>query len=112
MDDLFAEGFGGEMAIDHERQGIIWATFGHLYADYYVYQYATGISAANALAQRILARTPHAADDYLRFLKAGNSVYSLDALKIAGVDLTKPEPVEAGFAVLADMVDRLEKLVG
>jgi oligoendopeptidase F len=45
-------------------------------------------------------------------LTAGNSVYSLDALKIAGVDLTKPEPVEAGFAVLAEMVDRLEKLVG
>jgi len=112
MDDLFAEGFGGELAIDHDRHGIIWATFGHLYADYYVYQYATGISAANALAQRILAGTPHAAEDYLRFLQAGNSVYSLDALKIAGVDLTKPEPVLAGFEVLAEMVDRLEKLVG
>jgi oligoendopeptidase F len=112
MDDLFTEGFGEHMAIDHDRHGIIWATFGHLYADYYVYQYATGISAANALANRILAGTPHAAEDYLRFLKAGNSVYSLDALKIAGVDLTKPEPVLAGFEVLASMVDRLEKLVG
>jgi len=111
MDDLFAEGFGGELAIDHDRHGIIWATFGHLYADYYVYQYATGISAANALAQRILAGTPHAAEDYVRFLKAGNSVYSLEALKIAGVDLTKPEPVLAGFEVLAEMVDRLEQLV-
>jgi oligoendopeptidase F len=112
MDDLFAEGFGGELASDPDRHGIIWATFGHLYADYYVYQYATGIAAANALAQRILAGTPHAAEDYLRFLSAGNSVYALDALKIAGVDLTKPEPVEAGFAVLAEMVDRLEKLTG
>jgi oligoendopeptidase F len=112
MDDLFAEGFGGHMAIDPNRHGIVWATFGHLYADYYVYQYATGISAANALANRILAGTPQAAEDYLRFLKAGNSVYSLDALKIAGVDLTKPEPVLAGFEVLASMVDRLEKLVG
>jgi oligoendopeptidase F len=112
MDDLFAEGFGGQLEIDHERHGIVWATFGHLYSDYYVYQYATGISAANALAQRILAGTPHAAEDYVRFLKAGNSVYSLDALKIAGVDLTKPEPVEAGFKVLAEMVERLEKLVG
>ncbi|NTU62494.1 MAG: oligoendopeptidase F [Chloroflexi bacterium] len=112
MDDLFAEGFGGQLEIDHDRHGVIWATFGHLYADYYVYQYATGISAANALAQRMLSGAPGAVEDYLRFLKAGNSVYSLDALKIAGVDLTKPEPVEAGFAVLADMVDRLEKLVG
>jgi oligoendopeptidase F len=112
LDELFADGFGGEMTLDHDRHGIIWATFGHLYADYYVYQYATGISAANALANRILAGTPHAAEDYLRFLKAGNSVYALDALKIAGVDLTKPEPVLAGFEVLAGMVDRLEKLVG
>ncbi len=111
MDDLFAEGFGGELATDHDRHGIIWATFGHLYADYYVYQYATGISAANALAQRILAGAPQAAEDYVRFLKAGNSVYALEALKIAGVDLTRPEPVEAGFAVLAEMVDRLEKLI-
>jgi oligoendopeptidase F len=112
MDDLFAEGFGGEMEIDHDRHGIVWATFGHLYADYYVYQYATGISAANALAQRILAGTPHAAEGYLRFLKAGNSIYSLEALKIAGVDLTQPEPVEAAFAVLAEMVDRLEQVIG
>ncbi len=112
LDDLFAEGFGDHMTIDHDRHGIIWATFGHLYADYYVYQYATGISAANALANRVLAGMPHAAEDYLRFLKAGNSVYSLDALKIAGVDLTKPEAVLAGFEVLAGMVDRLEKLVG
>jgi oligoendopeptidase F len=112
LDDLFAEGFGGQLEIDHDRHGIIWATFGHLYADYYVYQYATGISAANALAQRLLAGTLQAAEDYLRFLKAGNSVYALEALKIAGVDLTRPEPVEAGFTVLADMVDRLEQLVG
>jgi len=112
MNDLFAEGFGSAMASDHDRHGIVWATFGHLFADYYVYQYATGISAANALANRVLAGTPHAAEDYLRFLKAGNSVYSLDALKIAGVDLTKPEAVLAGFEVLAGMVDRLEKLVG
>jgi len=112
MADLFAEGFGGQMDIDHDRLGITWAEFGHLYADYYVYQYATGISGANALARRILSGVPQAAEDYVRFLKAGGSVYPLDALKIAGVDLTKPEPVEAAFEVLAGLVDRLEKLVG
>ena len=112
MVELYAEGFGGHLAIDPDRQGIVWATFGHLYADYYVYQYATGIAAANALARRILSGTPNAAEDYVRFLKSGSSVYPLDALKIAGVDLTRPEPVEAGFAVLKEMVDRLEQLVG
>jgi oligoendopeptidase F len=112
MVELFSEGYGGQMEIDHDRQGIIWSTFGHLYADYYVFQYATGISGANALAKRILSGVPHAAEDYVRFLKAGGSMYALDALKVAGVDLTTPQPVEAAFEVLAGLVDRLEQLIG
>lgn len=112
MADLFAEGFGGELEMDRDRIGIIWAEFGHLYADYYVFQYATGISGANALAKRVRSGEAEAAQDYLRFLKAGSSVYPIDALKIAGVDLTRPEPVEAAFDVLAGYVDRLEQIVG
>jgi oligoendopeptidase F len=112
MADLFSEGYGGHMAVDRQRVGITWATFGHLYMDYYVFNYATGISAANALARRIRSGTPGAAEDYLRFLRAGNSVYQLDALKIAGVDMTTPAPVEAAFEVLAGLVDRLDGLVG
>jgi len=111
MADLFSEGYGNEMHVDRERVGITWATFSHLYADYYVYQYATGISAANALSRRILSGVPGAVDDYLRFLKAGSSVYPLEALKIAGVDMTTSQAVEEAFAVLAGLVDRLEKLV-
>ena len=110
MADLFSEGYGGEMEVDRERVGITWATFGHLYTDYYVYQYATGISGANALARRILSGTPGAAGDYLGFLKSGSSLYPLDALRKAGVDLTTPEPVEAAFEVLSGIVDRLEAL--
>lgn len=112
MADLFSEGYGGGVHVDRERTGITWATFAHLYADYYVFNYATGISAANALALRVRSGTPGAADDYRRFLKAGNSLYPVDALKVAGVDMTTPAPVEAAFAVLAGLVDRLEKLVG
>lgn len=111
MADLFAEGYGNEMHVDGNRVGITWATFPHLYEDYYVYQYATGIAAAHALAGRILAHEPGAANDYLRFLKAGNSLYPLDALKLAGVDMTQPDAVEAGFKTLAGLVDRLEKLL-
>src|SRR5690349_3391936 len=110
MADLYAEGYGSEMEFDRERTGITWATFSHLYQDYYVYQYSTGISGANALAQRLLAGTPNAAEDYLRFLSAGSSVYPLDALKLAGVDLSTPQPVEETFEILARMVDRLEEL--
>lgn len=110
MADLFAEGYGGEMHVDRERVGITWATFSHLFADYYVYQYATGIAGANALAKRILEGTPGAADAYLDFLKAGSSVYPLTVLQRAGVDLTTPAPVEAAFSVLAGLVDKLEQL--
>lgn len=112
MADLFAEGYGAEMQFDRERTGITWATFGHLYQDYYVYQYATGISGAHALSRRVLSGIPNAADDYLRFLSAGSSLYPLDALRLAGVDLSTPQPVEETFEILSQMVDRLEKLTG
>jgi len=112
MADLFDEAYGGEVYMDRDRVGITWATFSHLYTDYYVYQYATGISGANALAQRILSGVPGAAEAYLGFLKAGSSRYPLDVLKSAGVDLSTPAPVEAAFSVLAGLVDRLERLTG
>lgn len=110
--DLFAEGYGDEVEMDRERVGITWAQFPtHLYMNFYVYQYATGISGAHALAKRVLDGEPGAAEAYLEFLKAGGSAYPLDILKKAGVDLSSPEPVEETFAVLAGLVDRLESLV-
>ncbi|MBI3176352.1 MAG: oligoendopeptidase F, partial [Chloroflexi bacterium] len=111
MADLWAEGYGSEMQLDRQRDGITWATFGHLYSDYYVYQYATGLSAAHALSHRILSGAPNAAPDYVRFLSVGGSLYPLEALKLAGVDMTSPNVVEDTFAVLGSMVDRLETLV-
>ena len=112
MADLFAEGFGPSFELDRKRVGMTWATFPHLFADYYVYAYATGISGAHALSNRILRGEPNAVEDYLGFLKAGNSDYSLNVLKNAGVDLTTPQPVEETFAVMEGYIDRLEELVG
>jgi len=112
MADLFAEGFGPNFDLDRERVGMTWSTFPHLFADYYVYAYATGISGAHALSNRILRGEPNAVEDYLGFLKAGNSDYSLNVLKNAGVDLTTPQAVEETFAVMEGYVDRLEKLLG
>ncbi len=110
--ELFGEGYGSEIAIDHDRIGITWAQFHtHLYSNFYVYQYATGISAAHLLAQEILAGKPGTTDNFLSFLKAGGSVYPLEALQIAGVDMTSPAPVETTFGVLAGYVDRLEDLI-
>lgn len=112
MSELFREGYGDEVEFDRDRIGITWAQFpGHLYANFYVYQYATGISAAHALAQRVLEGAPDAPERYLSFLKAGGSVYPLDALELAGVDMTSPQPVEQTFAVMAQLVDRLEGLL-
>jgi oligoendopeptidase F len=110
MADLFAEGYGTEMQFDRDRTGVTWATFGHLYQDYYVFQYATGISGAHALSHRILSGVPNAAEDYLKALSAGNSIYPLDTLKLAGVDMSTPEPVERTFEILSQMVDKLEEL--
>jgi oligoendopeptidase F len=110
MADLFSEGYGGEMQVDRERVGITWAQFGHLYSNFYVFQYATGISAAHALAGRILEGVPGAADAYLKFLSAGSSMYPVDALRAAGVDMRTPDAVERTFAVLADYVERLGQL--
>jgi oligoendopeptidase F len=109
--DLSIEGYGDGMVVDRARVGIQWGTFPHLFEDYYVFQYATGISGAHTLAHRILSGTPGAADAYLAMLQAGGSMYPLDALKMAGVDLTTPEPVQETFAVLAGLIDRLEKLI-
>ncbi len=112
LNDLFREGYGDQVAPDAERIGITWAEFPtHLYANFYVYQYATGISGAHALADQVLAGTPGAVDRYLSFLRAGSSLYPIDALKLAGVDLTTPEPVERTFGMLAGLVDRLEDLI-
>ncbi len=111
MADLFAEGFGPEVELDRERIGITWAQFGHLYEPFYVYQYATGISGAHALARRVLDGEEGAVERYLAFLAAGDSVYPLDALRDAGADLGSPEPVEQAFAVLSSLVDRIEELL-
>jgi oligoendopeptidase F len=113
MADLFGEGYGEEISFDHEREGITWATFHtHLYYNFYVYQYTTGISAAHALAEKVLRGESGAVDRYLGFLKAGGSDYPLNILKAAGVDMASPEPVETTFAVLSSYVDRLEQLLG
>jgi oligoendopeptidase F len=110
--DLFKEGYGDEVEFDRDRIGITWAQFGHMYMNFYVYQYATGIAGAHALVDGILSGKPEAAHKYLDFLNLGGSMYPLDALQMAGVDLTTTEPVEKAFSVLAGLVDRLEQLNG
>jgi oligoendopeptidase F len=113
MADLFSEGFGGHMNLDRQRVGITWGTFTtHLYIDYYSFQYAIGISAANAIAKRILKGTPNAAQEFIDFLKVGSSKPPMDVYKTAGIDMTTIQPVEDAFAVLEEYIDRLGVLTG
>jgi oligoendopeptidase F len=115
MAELMMEVYGSEVDVndrDRERIGSTWAQFHtHLYSNFYVYQYATGIAAADHLVDRVAAGDPKAVESYLAFLKSAGSMYPLEGLRMAGVDMTSPEPVEAAFATLASMVDRLETLI-
>ncbi len=106
--EYFKEGYGDEVVFDEDRIGITWAQFNHMYMNFYVYQYATGISAAHALVDRVLSGEAGAVKDYLGFLSAGNSQYPLDILRSAGVDMTNPEPVQKAFDFLSGVVDRFE----
>jgi oligoendopeptidase F len=115
MADLMMEVYGSEVEVtgkDRDRIGSTWAQFHtHLYSNFYVYQYATGIAGADHLVERVAAGDPKAVESYLAFLKSAGSMFPLEGLRLAGVDMTSPEPVEAAFATLARMVGRLEELV-
>ena len=112
MADIFTEGYGPAVQIDRERAGSVWMQFStHLYSNFYTYQYTTGISGAHALAENILKGDNQVKNNYLSFLKAGASLYPLDALKLAGVDLTSPQPIEKTFQVLSGYIDLLEELL-
>ena len=86
-----------------------WARIPHFYNAFYVYQYATGFSSAVAIAERILNHD--GAVDYLKFLSSGGSDYPIEELKLAGVDLTRPEPVRDAMRMFAESLDALEALL-
>ncbi|MCY4071483.1 MAG: oligoendopeptidase F [Chloroflexi bacterium] len=112
MSGFYAEGYGQTMTDDPRRTGSTWAQFGHLYEPFYTFQYATGISAAHALANAILAGDDaDAVERYLAFLRAGNADYPINVLRAAGVDMSTPKAVEETFKVLEGLVDRLEGLI-
>jgi len=102
--------YGGEAIID-DLLGIEWARIPHFYYNFYVYQYATGISAASALIQQILTEGQPAVKRYLNFLSSGSSDYSIELLKKAGVDMTTPEPVHQAFQLFESHLTQMEQLL-
>ena len=101
--------FGPDMVVDDEI-AMEWARIPHFYYNYYVFQYATGYSAAIALSRRILKEGKPAVDDYLRFLSGGCSKSPIDLLKDAGVDMTSAEPVDQALKLFGELLDEMEAL--
>ena len=102
--------FGDGMVVD-EDIAIEWARIPHFYRHFYVYQYATGFSAAMALSKRILEGGDEAVADYLKFLSGGCSTDPVSLLKIAGVDMSTPQPVNDALATFGELIEELEALV-
>src|SRR4051812_39463196 len=107
---LLADYFGPDFIIDDELK-LECLRIPHFYHAFYVYKYATGLSAAIALSERVTTGGKTELDDYLSFLKGGCSKWPLDLLKDAGVDMTKPEPVDTALSYFERLVDELDELL-
>ena len=101
--------FGPDIVVD-DRIAMEWARIPHFYYDYYVFQYATGYSAAIALSRKILKEGDSAVRDYIQFLSGGCSKSPIDLLKGAGVDMTSPEPVEQALSLFGELLEEMEAL--
>ena len=107
---LNEEYYGPDMVVD-DRIAMEWARIPHFYYNYYVFQYATGYSAAIALSRRILREGESAVRDYLKFLSGGCSASPIDLLKAAGVDMTTAEPVNQALELFGRLLDEMEALM-
>lgn len=101
----------GPAMVSDEEIGLEWARIPHFYYNYYVYQYATGYSAAMALAQQILDEGEPAVKRYIEFLKAGSSDYPIEVLKRAGVDMNSKQPILDALDVFEEKLNEIEKLL-
>lgn len=109
-DALNRKYFGDNVSYDPQI-AMEWARIPHFYNGFYVYKYATGFSAAVAIADRILHEGKTAGEDYIRFLKSGEKDYPIELLKIAGVDMGSPEPIRKAMKVFEALVDEMEQLI-
>ncbi len=102
--------YGDDMVVD-EYISYEWERIPHFFYNYYVFQYATGFSAAVAIANRILTEGQKAVDDYIKFLSSGSSADPISLLKIAGVDMTTAKPVEDALRLFGDLIEEMDELM-
>lgn len=108
--DLNVKYYGPDMVVD-PLLDMEWSRIPHFYTSFYVYKYATGFSAATAIAHKITKEGQSAIDKYLEFLQSGGSDYPIELLKIAGVDMTTPDPINNALKVFEDLLNQMEELV-
>lgn len=101
----------GDGVVSDPEIALEWSRIPHFYTPFYVYQYATGFSAAIAISKKILAGEPGIVEKYKEFLSGGSSKDPIDLLKICGVDMTSPEPVNEALSVFEEYLGELEKLL-
>jgi oligoendopeptidase F len=113
LDDLYRELKGDyyEPAVLDDRIAREWMRIPHFYRAFYVYQYATGISAAVALVDGILDEGEPAAQRYIDFLRSGSRQYPLELLRDAGVDMASPDPVESALSTYGEYLDEFAELL-
>ena len=102
--------YGPDFVIDPELD-VECLRIPHYYRGYYVYRYADSYCAAAAIAKRILGNEPGAREQWMKFLKTGSSMYAIDMLKVAGVDMTSPKPIEDAMALFEQLLKELEQLL-
>ena len=108
--DVYAKYWGPAMFIDEEEE-YTWARIPHFYYNFYVYQYATGMAASEALVNCVKSEAQPAVDRYLQFLKSGKSKYSIEILKNAGVDMTAPDAITAVIKKMERLLNEMESLL-
>ena len=108
--DVYQKYWGPEMHIDDEET-FTWARVPHFYYNFYVYQYATGFAASEALASKVKTEGNPAVEKYLDFLKAGSSDYPINILNKAGVNMNSQEPILAVTSKMTNILDEIEKLI-
>ena len=108
--DLNVKYYGPDVVVDEEID-MEWARIPHFYYNFYVFQYATGFSAAIALSQRILSEGAQAVTDYKNFLSGGCSKDPIALLRGAGVDMNSPEPIEKALKLFGELIDEMDDLL-
>ena len=108
--DLNVEYFGKDIVVDKEIE-VEWARIPHFFYYFYVYQYSTGYSAAMALSRKVLEEGEPAVKNYIKFLSGGCSASPIDLLKIAGVDMGTPEPINQALSIFGKFIDELDGLL-